>query len=414
LHAYESARPKHTSYISDVAIVTSTEGLRYTFKDRLGSTTTISNAQGTALLYRNFDAFGKPRKNDGRLISIYSSGSKLTEYNDNTTRRGFTDHEHLDEVELIHMNGRVYDYNVGRFMSVDPFTHGGSQGINPYSYIMNNPMFGTDPTGYEPEEEIIRIVIRCGAGQKCDDPDVGKTDGDHSSRNRDGNGESNGAQESPSVPTEPEIVEIGSQKRTNINSPSSGSAVYSGMGALAHFGGRGSSSKSGNQSSSTLNAIQTGLDIFGMIPFIGEAADLVNAGISAARGDYRGAALSIAAMVPFVGNAATGIKLMRVAKGAEGPLRGAANPRVRAAIERGKQAHKELEGKLKAKGWEVRPSLRGADGKLHKPDVVTPNNRFMELKLNTPSGRRAGARQAERYRKQLSMEGRVIYYEPNL
>jgi RHS repeat-associated protein len=170
--------------------VTSTEGLRYTFKDRLGSTTTISNAQGTALLYRNFDAFGKPRKNDGRLISIYSSGSKLTEYNDNTTRRGFTDHEHLDEVELIHMNGRVYDYNVGRFMSVDPFTHGGSQGINPYSYIMNNPMFGTDPTGYEPEEEIIRIVIRCGAGQKCDDPDVGKTDGDHSSRNRDGNGES--------------------------------------------------------------------------------------------------------------------------------------------------------------------------------------------------------------------------------
>jgi hypothetical protein len=49
------------------------------------------------------------------------------------------------------MNGRVYDYNVGRFLSVDPFVHDGSQGINPYSYIMNNPLAGTDPTGYRPK-----------------------------------------------------------------------------------------------------------------------------------------------------------------------------------------------------------------------------------------------------------------------
>ncbi|WP_371196307.1 RHS repeat-associated core domain-containing protein, partial [Glaciecola sp. SC05] len=42
-------------------------------------------------------------------------------------------------------------YNIGRFMSVDPFIHGGSQGINPYSYIMNNPLAGTDPTGYAPD-----------------------------------------------------------------------------------------------------------------------------------------------------------------------------------------------------------------------------------------------------------------------
>ncbi|MCW8109284.1 hypothetical protein OPS25_12315 [Alteromonas ponticola] len=50
------------------------------------------------------------------------------------------------------MNGRVYDYNLGRFMSVDPLVHGGSQGINPYSYLMNNPLSGTDPTGYKPED----------------------------------------------------------------------------------------------------------------------------------------------------------------------------------------------------------------------------------------------------------------------
>jgi RHS repeat-associated protein len=51
---------------------------------------------------------------------------------------------------LIHMNGRVYDYNLGRFLSVDPFIQdpGNSQSMNPYSYIMNNPLSGTDPSGY--------------------------------------------------------------------------------------------------------------------------------------------------------------------------------------------------------------------------------------------------------------------------
>lgn len=48
------------------------------------------------------------------------------------------------------MNGRGYDYNLGRFLSVDPVIQspGNSQSLNPYSYIMNNPLAGTDPTGY--------------------------------------------------------------------------------------------------------------------------------------------------------------------------------------------------------------------------------------------------------------------------
>jgi hypothetical protein len=48
------------------------------------------------------------------------------------------------------MNGRIYDFNVGRFLSVDPFLQfpENSQSANPYSYILNNPMAGTDPTGY--------------------------------------------------------------------------------------------------------------------------------------------------------------------------------------------------------------------------------------------------------------------------
>lgn len=145
-----SAR-KYTTYISDVAIKTSTEGTKFTLKDRLGSTTTITNDMASDITYRNFDVFGKPRDGGGRRVTYAPYGSKLSQYSNETTRLGFTDHEHLDEVELICMNGRIYDYNVGRFLSVDPFVHEGSQGINPYSYIMNNPLSGTDPTGYKPK-----------------------------------------------------------------------------------------------------------------------------------------------------------------------------------------------------------------------------------------------------------------------
>ncbi len=47
------------------------------------------------------------------------------------------------------IKGRMYDFNNGRFLSVDPFIQGTtSQAINPYSYIQNNPLSGVDPTGY--------------------------------------------------------------------------------------------------------------------------------------------------------------------------------------------------------------------------------------------------------------------------
>lgn len=83
------------------------------------------------------------------------------------------------------------------------------------------------------------------------------------------------------------------------------------------------------------------------------------------------------------------------------------------AIDKGNKAHGNLAAKVKQKpGWQSEPVLKGAVGKNHKPDVVTPSGRFMELKPNTPSGRAAEARQAQRYRDQLGMEGRVNCYEP--
>ena len=67
------------------------------------------------------------------------------------TRDGFTGHEHLDNVELVHMNGRVYDPLLGRFISADPYVTRpyDGQGLNRYSYVLNNPLALVDPSGFD-------------------------------------------------------------------------------------------------------------------------------------------------------------------------------------------------------------------------------------------------------------------------
>ncbi|MBS1646824.1 MAG: hypothetical protein JST67_05745 [Bacteroidetes bacterium] len=62
------------------------------------------------------------------------------------TYRGFTGHEHLQNFDLINMNGRVYDSKLGLFLSIDPLMDK-TPGISPYHYANNNPLKFTDITG---------------------------------------------------------------------------------------------------------------------------------------------------------------------------------------------------------------------------------------------------------------------------
>lgn len=56
----------------------------------------------------------------------------------------------LPEVNMIHMNGRVYEPTLGQFMSADPYVQfaGFSQSYNRYSYGFNNPFAGWAVSSY--------------------------------------------------------------------------------------------------------------------------------------------------------------------------------------------------------------------------------------------------------------------------
>jgi RHS repeat-associated protein len=132
-------------YVGDKILITRLPGgvdhVRYLHPDRLGSVDTITDAAGAVVARHGFEPFGGPR--DGQWHATPELGNPVTD-------RGFTGHEHVDAVHLIHTGGRAYDYRLGRFLSVDPFVAetGDMQSLNAYSYVRNNPTGRIDPTGY--------------------------------------------------------------------------------------------------------------------------------------------------------------------------------------------------------------------------------------------------------------------------
>lgn len=145
-----------------VAVVTQrsnmTSDTRWFHTDGLGSITAVTNESGAIVKRFAFDAWGK-------RVTPSTNGVITTNDKTGTTAsggftRGYTDHEQLDDLGLIHMNGRVYDPILGRFLSADPFVDnaGDAQSWNRYSYVSNNPLNHTDPSGYFKLKDALKIV----------------------------------------------------------------------------------------------------------------------------------------------------------------------------------------------------------------------------------------------------------------
>lgn len=90
-----------------------------------------------------------------RLISYDAWGKQLFDQN-NTSQTdplisiGYTGHEHIPAFDLIDMKGRFYDPQLAQMLSPDPIITDfeNAQTYNKYSYVFNNPLRYTDPTGY--------------------------------------------------------------------------------------------------------------------------------------------------------------------------------------------------------------------------------------------------------------------------
>lgn len=111
----------------------STQKYLYLLRDYQQSIIAIADASGTLLEKRLFDAWGDILKaQDGNVLD-----------------RGYTGHEHLVSVRLIHMNGRLYDPKLHRFLQPDNYVQDAfnTQNYNRYGYCWNNPFRYTDPSG---------------------------------------------------------------------------------------------------------------------------------------------------------------------------------------------------------------------------------------------------------------------------
>ena len=330
-----------------------TQQLLYTNTDNLGSPLQLYNSNNTLAVEYSFDAWGRRRNpadwNDYNPANFPPLGAN----SNGMLIRGYTMHEHLDEVGIINMNGRIYDPILGRFLQPDKIIQepGNLQNHNRYSYVMNNPLKYTDPSGYRatgpgnsglpPEHNWNHYVHLKPPVLYVDGIRIESWQGGYAfwqSGARGGSAIGVGTKQNFGVWTgmgpghkgysvsgglmldyintsktlghdgngfyvQLQYKGVGSNGYSQYVNPFYGSVSYHKPDYAAYI------SYVDLSSNEVLDDIQLGLDIIGLVPVVGEIADGANALIYAGRGDYVNASLSTAAMVPLFGIAATAGKL---------------------------------------------------------------------------------------------------------
>jgi hypothetical protein len=152
------------------------------------------------------------------------------------------------------------------------------------------------------------------------------------------------------------------------------------------------------QSISKLDALQMLLDVIGLVPGFGAPADVLNAIVSGARGDWLGAGLSLFGVVPVAGEAATAGKIAKnadryaaaVAKVADEMLPhlpARVQDKLKPAIEAAKKKIDELGGKPPKKESDPPPKATDGpgDGQKVKPSgKAGPCDHLRQGKGNGP------------------------------
>ncbi len=115
-----------------VAMRKGTGAVTYLFGDHLGSTSITTNSNGTLATEQRYYPWGGTR------------------YGSSPTAFQYTGQRNDSYIKLYSMGARMYDPELGRFISPDSIVpdFGDPQSLNRYSYVVNNPLKYRDPTGH--------------------------------------------------------------------------------------------------------------------------------------------------------------------------------------------------------------------------------------------------------------------------
>jgi RHS repeat-associated protein len=121
-------------------------GLQYLLTDHLGSVVAVTNASGTLTSQQRYLPFGQVRAD---IPSIPNSPITQTDF-------GFTGQRNLDGLGLMDYHARMYDAALGRFIQPDTIipSMANPQSFNRFSYVLNNSVNATDPTGHHCDEDL--------------------------------------------------------------------------------------------------------------------------------------------------------------------------------------------------------------------------------------------------------------------
>ena len=108
--------------------------LYYVLKDHLGSASVVTDSTGTIVGEQRYYPYGETRVTSG---TIY-------------TDKLFTGQREMAGLGIYHYGARFYSPKLGRFLSADTIVPNlyNPQDLNRFSYVRNNPLRYTDPTGH--------------------------------------------------------------------------------------------------------------------------------------------------------------------------------------------------------------------------------------------------------------------------
>lgn len=123
--------------------------IEYVHRDHLGSVELITDGAGRRLDQFAYGPFGARQDPDTGVPLEGRTLAALLQRQNTSGSAGFTDHRHLDRTGFIHMQGRVFDPEAGRFLSPDPLLQdpAAAQAFNRYAYVGYDPFSLVDPSG---------------------------------------------------------------------------------------------------------------------------------------------------------------------------------------------------------------------------------------------------------------------------